>query len=92
MYFLAKSLYSVLESERFNPRNYFTETDMREIETLWEGSVEEDIKFPYTFKQVVKYSDDNYFFPITAKELFMLFENKLLHYNPNAQRTNKTKN
>lgn len=65
---------------------------MREIETLWEGSVEEDIKFPYTFKQVVKYSDDNYFFPITAKELFMLFENKLLHYNPNAQRTNKTKN
>ncbi|WP_342412611.1 DNA sulfur modification protein DndB [Bacillus sp. FSL K6-1560] len=91
MYFLAKSLYSVLESERFNPRNYFTETDMREIETLWEGSVEEDIKFPYTFKQVVKYSDDNYFFPITAKELFMLFENKLLHYNPNAQRTNKTK-
>ncbi|KYD05332.1 DNA sulfur modification protein DndB [Bacillus atrophaeus] len=91
MYFLAKCLYTILESERFNPANYFTEKDMQEIETLWEGEIEEEIKLPYTFNGAVKYSDSNLTFQITAEELYRLFENKLLHYNPNAQRTNKIK-
>lgn len=91
MYFLAKCLFKILESERFNPANYFTEADMQDIETLWEGEVEDEIKLPYTFKNAVKYSDSNLTFQITAEELYRLFENKLLHYNPNAQRTNKTK-
>ncbi|MDJ1631404.1 hypothetical protein QNN00_17775 [Bacillus velezensis] len=64
---------------------------MQDIETLWEGEVEDEIKLPYTFKNAVKYSDSNLTFQITAEELYRLFENKLLHYNPNAQRTNKTK-
>lgn len=84
MYFLVKCLFKIFELERFNFVNYFIEVDMQDIEMFWEGEVEDEIKFFYIFKNVVKYLDSNLIFQIIVEEFYCLFENKLFYYNLNV--------
>lgn len=86
MYLLAEVTSSIENDPKLKPNFYFTDREMREIRTNYEGEVEEKLDFPFTFSNVIKGSGDNYIVysdGITIKELY---ESQLLQYNFETQR------
>ncbi|MED1470482.1 DNA sulfur modification protein DndB [Bacillus salipaludis] len=86
VYILTEQIYSATGSPILNPKKYFTVREIKEIKTNFVRDFENPIRLPYTFKHVLKGSEDDYILYIRASELKQLFENGLLQYNPETQR------
>jgi hypothetical protein len=88
LYFLLEQIYEGTSKKYkgIDPTEYFTPREIKEIRTNFEGFVVDKVEFPYTFKKVLKGTEDDYTLYVKASELRLLFENGLLQYNPDTQR------
>ncbi|MDQ6600740.1 DNA sulfur modification protein DndB [Bacillus salipaludis] len=86
VYILTEQIYSATGSPIINPKEYFTVREIKEIKTNFVGDIVNHIRLPYTFKNVLRGTEDDFILYIQARELKQLFENGLLQYNPETQR------
>lgn len=88
---LTEQIYIASGNLELNPENYFSQREIKEVKSTFEGEVQSKIEFPYTFKPVIKISSDMYVTKIKASEVKLLMDNKLLQYNFETQREAKVK-
>lgn len=84
LFFLSEQTYKVLPWKSIMPSKYFTEREIKEIKTMFEGYSSESIMFPYIFHNVIQVNDDEYLGKIKASEINKI--SHLLQYNPITQR------
>ncbi|PGY04993.1 DNA sulfur modification protein DndB [Bacillus sp. AFS031507] len=86
VYLFIEQIYSTTENPKIKPSLYFTSREIKEIKTNFVGYNTNSIEFPYTFKNVLKGTEDDFILYIKASEIKILFENGLLQYNSETQR------
>ncbi|WP_025909295.1 DNA sulfur modification protein DndB [Priestia flexa] len=86
LYFIASKLYNIRATMSLKVDEYFTPREIKEYETSYELEIEETLKFPYTFKDVVKVDEGDYLTTISAQEIYKLMNNHLIQYNHDTQR------
>lgn len=87
----AEAVYMTTANLTVNPKDYFTERQIKEVKTTYEAIEEEKITFPYTFENVIKINDEMFFVQISDKNLKRLLDSNLIQYNPEVQREARTK-
>ncbi|MDQ0970514.1 hypothetical protein QFZ31_000392 [Neobacillus niacini] len=86
VYLFIEQIYSTTENPKIKPSNYFTPREIKEIKTNFVGYLTNNIEFPFTFKNVLKGTEDDFILYTKASEIKNLFENGLLQYNSETQR------
>lgn len=73
----------------FNPSNYFTDVEMKEV---YEYYHDEDVLDKLVFKNVTKVSDFQYIIPfVSVNDLYKFKKNELISYDWKTQRESKVK-
>jgi hypothetical protein len=84
---LTEQIYVASGNLNLNPENFFSSREIKEAKTTYEGEIREKIDFPYTFKEkAIQLAHDMYITKISGQDIKMLMDNKLLQYEPEAQR------
>jgi hypothetical protein len=86
LYIFLEQVYIATENPKIKPSDYLTLREIKEIKTNFVEINTKRIELPYTFKNVLKGTEDDFVLYIKASEIKILFENGLLQYNPETQR------
>ncbi|MGG2091306.1 DNA sulfur modification protein DndB [Bacillus sp. S13(2024)] len=81
---ISEESFLVTKKGNIDPTLYFTKREIKEIKTNFEGYSSDTIEFPYTFEDVTKVDDDDYFLKIQGIDIKKIYH--LLQYNPDTQR------
>jgi hypothetical protein len=66
--------------------DYFSERQIKEAKTTFDGQTDEKITLPHTFENVIQINDDFYVTKIKASDIKRLVDGNLIQYNPETQR------
>lgn len=90
---LAEQLFIETSEENIKPSKYFSEYEMKRARQYRGTSeLDEEIEFPYTFKNVNMIDHDTFNFELSSREIARLSNSRKLHYNFNIQRESQKKN
>lgn len=84
------AVYEVTEYEDIDPREFFTNAEIKEYNNVdFENYSEENkhLTLPIILDNVTMVDEENYFMPTTAKFLVEWMQNNLLQYDYNSQRS-----
>ncbi|MED4730972.1 DNA sulfur modification protein DndB [Aneurinibacillus migulanus] len=85
---LTISTYNETKNDKINPDSYFTKAEIKESK-VFEEYIESSIELPFTFENVTRINQDQFFCPIDAQTIKKLFDSGLLTYNFETQRESK---
>jgi hypothetical protein len=85
-------LFNVTFADSVDPSNYFTDREIKEIKSTFQGHIKEKLTFPLTFSEVSKSpNDEDYFFYVKASTVKEWQDSGLIQYNFEAQREARTR-
>jgi hypothetical protein len=85
-------LFNVTFADSVDPSNYFTDREIKEIKSTFQGHIKEKLTFPLTFSEVSKSpNDEDYFFYTKASTVKDWQDSGLIQYNFEAQREARTR-
>lgn len=86
----AEEMYNVTKKEIINPKNHFTDTEIKSSKA-YDGTleVESPLKLPLTLKNVLMINNEDYITKMDIKFIKKLMDSKLLRYNFETQREAK---
>jgi DNA-sulfur modification-associated len=83
---LTEQVYIASGNLELNPENYFSQREIKEVKSTFEGEVQKKVDFPYTLKPAIQVAPDMFITTIKASEIKLFMDNKLLQYNFETQR------
>lgn len=86
LYLFTHAVYLASGDASITPEDYFNDREIKEIRTTFRGYESDEVKFPYTFHNVIKGADDNFTVYSDGQTVTKLRNSKLLQYNFNTQR------
>jgi hypothetical protein len=83
--------FNVTFVDSIDPLNYFTEREVKEIKSTFQGNIEEKLTFPLTIPNVIKVAEDDYICTMTAGQIKEWQDSNLFQYNFETQREARLK-
>lgn len=84
--------YNVTVADSIEPHNYFTDREIKEIKSTFQGGIKEKLTFPLTIPNVTKSPDgDDYLFYMNGSDIKEWQDSNLYQYNFETQREARTK-
>lgn len=85
---ITKYTFEVTQDFRIKPENFYSEKELKRI-MKYKKEQEGDLTLPYTFENVLRAGADDYLTVLSYKEIYRLWNNKILTYNTQTQRLSK---
>jgi DGQHR domain-containing protein len=83
--------FNVTFSDSIDPLNYFTDREVKEIKSTYQGNVAEKLLFPLTIPNVIRVAEDDYICTMTANQIKEWQDSNLFQYNFETQREARLK-
>lgn len=83
--------FNVTFVDSIDPLNYYTERELKEIKSTFQGSIKERLTFPLVIPNVIKVADDDYICTMTAGQIKEWQDSNLFQYNFETQREARTR-
>ena len=89
LYLFTKSIYNLIKIEEINPKEYFTEKEIKVAERYEGETIKDKLSLPITFDNVASLGSEDYIATISIEKIVDLYESNLLEYNFQTQRNPK---
>jgi hypothetical protein len=83
--------YNVTLADSIDPHTYFTDREIKEIKSTYQGTISEKLSFPLTIPNVIKVAEDDYICTMTAGQIKEWQDSNLFQYNFETQREARLK-